>query len=178
MKLFIIKSVVVAGLAGSLALPTLLPAAPPSDAESRTDVVFFERERFADVRTNSFHTDEDRDHILNHLKTYLQQQAQAYVPEGAKLSVTIKQVDLAGDFEPWHGVRAQDIRIVKDIYPPRIDLVFKLTDANGEIVKQGTRQLRDMNFMHSTLGHLSDFLRYEKALFDAWLRTEFSRTKN
>ena len=34
--------------------------------------------------------------------------------------------------------RYYDVRIVRDIYPPRIDLHFQLIDANGDIVKKAS----------------------------------------
>lgn len=143
----------------------------------RTEVVFFEREKFTDVRDQNLESEKSRDAILDHLKTYLQERAQAYVPEGAKLAVTIKDVDMAGDFEPWRLPAGHDVRIVREIYVPRIKLAFQLTDANGEVAKQGTRDLRNLDFMRSALGNFNEPYRYEKALIDDWLRAEFPRNK-
>jgi hypothetical protein len=172
MKTISTKLLFIVGFGSALISPGLQAA--PSD--SRTEVVFFEREKFTDARDSFSGTDKGRDGILEVLKNYLQERAQVYVPEGSKLSVTIKDVDLAGDFEPWRSA-AHDVRIVKDIYPPRISLAFRLTDANGEVVKQGTRDLRDLNFMQTSIGTFNEPYRHEKALIDGWLRTEFERNK-
>ena len=100
------------------------------------------------------------------------------MPEGHTLSVTFTDIDMAGDFEPWRGVRFDDVRIVKDIYPPRIVLSFRLTDADGNVVKQGKRDLRDIAFMMKiTMGFRDDSVRHEKALLDDWLRSEFPRVR-
>ena len=48
--------------------------------------------------------------------------ANEVLPAGQTLTVTFTDIDLAGDFEPWRGGQAMDIRIVKDVYPPRMDL--------------------------------------------------------
>ncbi|MGC4071324.1 MAG: DUF3016 domain-containing protein [Nibricoccus sp.] len=92
--------------------------------------------------------------------------------------ISISDIDLAGDFEPWRGPQFTDVRVVKDLYPPRVNLSFKLTDASGTVVKEGERQLRNLSFqMTATPAFSSDSLRYEKALLDNWLRDEFPKSK-
>ena len=81
-------------------------------------------------------------------------------------------VDMAGSFEPWRA-RLGDTRIVRDIYPPRIDLRFTLTDGSGFVIRSGERKLRDLTFLTTTLFYRNDSLRYEKALLDKWLEREF-----
>ena len=89
------------------------------------------------------------------------------------LRVTVTDVDMAGDFEPWRGPRFDDVRIVKDIYPPRIELRFRLLDANGSVLREGERTLRDSAFLMRDGAHETDSLRFEKRLLDQWLRKEF-----
>ncbi len=97
---------------------------------------------------------------------------------GQKLTVTFTDIDLAGDFEPWRGSEGMDIRIVKDIYPPKMDLEFKLTGADGAVLKEGKRQLRDLAFMAKLSINRNDMLRFEKALLDDWLKEDFPRAKS
>lgn len=160
--------------AGALSVSAGLQAAPTEKAAPRTEVTFFEPQRFTDVGERFNDTDRNRDYILGELRTHLQERAQLYVPAGQKLSVTITDVDLAGEFEPWRGPAAADVRIVKEIYAPRIKLSFRLTDANGEVIKQGNRELTNLNFLMTappTL--LSDPYRHDKALLEDWVRSEF-----
>jgi len=63
--------------------------------------------------------------------------------------------------------------VIKNIYPPRIDLTFTQTDANGAVVKEGERQLRDPAFMQRGILNSTDPLRFEKRMLDDWLRKEF-----
>ncbi len=81
----------------------------------------------------------------------------------------------AGGFEPWRGPQAADVRIVRDIYPPRIDLRFKLLGADGKLLREGSRQLRDASFMMRPDLYPNDPLRYEKTLLDDWVRAELGR---
>jgi hypothetical protein len=70
----------------------------------------------------------------------------------------------------------QDVRIIKAIYPPRIDLEFSLKNADGTVVVSGPRRLTDLFFMNTfppPSVFRDDRLRYEKTLLDSWLATEF-----
>lgn len=167
-----------------LFLVLLLGAAPVfavnrnTPANQRIEVVFFEPQKFTDVRDRLMSSDPERTGYLDIIRDYLVQQARFFVPEGQKLFVTITDIDMAGDFEPWRGPQFDDVRIVKDIYPPRINLSFRLVDAEGNVLKQGQRELKDLAFqMRITTAFHDDPLRYEKALLDDWLRAELPRVK-
>lgn len=165
----------------SLALLGLAPAMALAAAETRTiaraEVLFFEPQKFTDVK-DSYMGDSDRTTYLDQIRDHLLEQAKYYVPEGHTLSVTFTDIDMAGDFEPWRGPRWDDVRIVKDIYPPRMNLTFRLTDAAGNVVKEGKRELRDLAFMMKiTMAFRDDPVRHEKALLDDWLRSDFPRVR-
>lgn len=142
------------------------------------EVVFFEPEKFTDVRDGYMGSDKGRDATLVMLKEHLTARTVRSLLAGQKLALTITDVDLAGDFEPWRGSQWGDVRIVKDIYPPRVTLVFRLTDAEGTVVKEGKRDLRDLAFMMKlAVGLRDDPLRHEKTLLDDWIGSEFRAPK-
>lgn len=166
---------VLSGLA-THAAPTS-PTAPAPRTIARAEVMFFEPTKFTDVR-DSYMGDYTRTTYLDQIRDHLLEQAKYYVPEGHLLSVTFTDIDMAGDFEPWRGPRFDDIRVVKDIYPPRINLTFRVTDKEGNVVKEGKRELRDLAFlMKITTTFRDDSVRHEKALIDDWLRSEFPRIR-
>lgn len=147
------------------------PAETPVPA--RAEVVFLEPKGFTDVR-DEYLGDASRTTYLEQLREHLLERARRQLPEGQFLSITITDIDMAGDFEPWLGPRWMDVRIVKDLYPPRIDRSFRLTDAAGRVVAEGRRQLRDLAFlMKLSMTFRDDPLRHEKALLDDWLQAEF-----
>ncbi len=157
-------------------LPGLMTAAPTRTI-ARAEVNFFEPSKFTDVR-DSMMGDYERTTYLDQIRDHLLEQAKYYVPEGHTLNVTFTDIDMAGEFEPWRGPRFDDVRIVKDIYPPRVALSFRLVDAEGNVVKQGKRELRDLSFlMKITMGFRDDSVRHEKALLDDWLRAEFPKVR-
>jgi hypothetical protein len=150
----------------------------PTKPFPKTEVVFFEPEKFTDVRDHSGGDSEsERNEVLSDLRTYFVKQSARLMAAGQVLKITVTDVDLAGDFEPWHAIGGSDIRVVRDIYPPRITLAFQLTDADGSILAQGDRTLTDMNFMQRLSIERDDPRRHEKALIDDWLHREFGARK-
>ena len=134
------------------------------------EVEFVKPESFSDAGRT--YVPKERDDNLEMLKRHIVKQAGSRLADDQTLVIRVTDVDLAGDF-PRRGVN--DIRIVREIYPPRIDLDFRLTGADGKVVKEGKRNLRDNAFMMSTTRYLNDDLRFEKALLDDWLDEDFGR---
>ena len=127
-------------------------------------------ERFTDM-SRSFGSPRGADAgYLDELRNHLQTAAADRLPAGYTLSVTITDVDMAGDFEPQRGAEFSDVRIVKSIYPPRIDLRYRLTGPDGVVRSEGDRRLRNTSF-DLTIRSLNreDPLRHEKALIDDFL---------
>ncbi len=110
------------------------------------------------------------DEYLEPLKAYIVQRASRMLAPGQRLDIEVTDVDRAGEYEPWRGPRFDDVRIIKDLYPPRIDVNFTLYGADGKVLREGRRKLRDPAFLSHSIGSDQDPLRYEKSLIDSWLR--------
>jgi hypothetical protein len=149
--------------------------AAESKPASRVTVVFSHPEKFTDLRDNASDSDNERGRAryLPPIEEYLEQQGESRLAPGQKLTITFTDIDLAGDFEPWRGPQFNDVRIIKEIYIPRLTFSFKLTDANGQVIKEGERKLQDMSFQMRIDGFRDDPLRYEKGMLGDWLRDEF-----
>lgn len=160
------------------ATQAVVAAGPREDAvigESRINVQFVEPENFTDIRDSWTDTsDSQREWVLAEFRKFLQSRGEQMLREDLHLTVWVKDIDLAGDFEPWHFRTYQDIRVVKDIYPVRIRLEFQLTDSTGTVLAQGERRLNDMGRVGIFIPD-SDLLRYEKEVLRDWLAREFRR---
>lgn len=110
------------------------------------------------------------DAYLEPLRIYIAQRASRVLAPGQRLEIEVTDVDRAGEYEPWRGPDFNDVRIIKDIYPPRIDLNFTLYGADGKVLREGSRKLRDMAFLGRSSPVNQDSLRFEKSLIDLWLR--------
>ena len=92
------------------------------------------------------------------------------LPVGDTAEVRITDVRRAGSLEPTRG---GDVRVVTDMYPPRIALTFEIRSADEKLMQSGVRTLQDSSFQLRGRAHDGDPLRYEKALIDDWVSKEF-----
>src|SRR5688500_3941446 len=143
-----------------------------SDAASPVQVSYIQPEKFTDVRDRYVATSGARDVYLNELRRHIERRAARYLRQGENLAVSITEVDMAGSFEAGRR-HIGDKRILRDVYPPRIDLAFEWTDSGGALRKHGERKLRNLSFLTGTSLYRGDPLRYENVLVDAWLEREF-----
>lgn len=148
-------------------LPRSLPA------EGAVSVSWTDPAQFTEIRNSRNRWESRRGDWVRKLAEHLRDTAAERLPAGERLDVVITDIRRAGDYEPWRGVSAQDIRIMRDLYPPRITLSFKRYAADGRVIDQGERKLVDAMYLSSSgsFGD-SDPLRYEKRLLDSWLRRD------
>lgn len=135
-------------------------------------VIFDHPDTFSDVRDAFIPTQKGEQGLLDAISRYVQQRGAQYLPPGCHLTVTFTNIDLAGDFEPWHGSGFDDVRFMRNIYPPRFDLRYQITDPAGKVVKSGERHLLDLDYLDKININTNDSLRYDKALLDDWLRED------
>ena len=161
-------------LAATLVLATSLAGAREDTLPQRVQVAFAPDEQLSEVKNNpSWRGWTKPAEWQKTLSEYLRKRADHVLPPGQELQVMIDNIKLAGDYEPWRGPNWQDIRIMKDLYPPRIDLHYRLVAADGTIIREGAGKLRDMSYLQRTVPFNTDPLRYDKRLLDDWLRREF-----
>ena len=110
---------------------------------------------------------------LGPLARYLQRRAGSRLAAGQQLAITITDIRRAGACEPWRGPQMDDVRVIKNLYPPRIDLRYTLSAADGSVVRSGEARLRDNAFLSRGTMSRDDPLRYEKRMLDDWLRRTF-----
>lgn len=174
-----IAAVVAIALSGACGTPGLIAATagqpPVSEAaasQPRVSVHYVDPDKFSEARQFSQQDSYNDVNYLKLLKSHLIKRATRMLPPGDRLEVTITDIKLAGAYEPWRGPNFRYVRFMKDVYPPRIDLTFKLVDSNGKVLREGSRKLLDLGYLQSGLAMPTDTdpLRYDKALIDRWLR--------
>ena len=149
-----------------------LNAAAVTPAESSVSVTYVNSEQFTENRLYGRQDRFNRVDYLAQLKAYLIKQGQAVLKPGQSLHVDVTDIRLAGAYEPWRGPQWSYVRIMRDIYPPRIDLYFKLVDQDGNVLRDGKRVLRNIDYLHSGASLPATEgapLYYDKALLRRWL---------
>lgn len=167
MKIHLVHSLLLAGLLLTGCTSSTLPNGVTA---GDITVEFRNPEDFRDVR-DSLGGSTDQNALVA-LRTWLQENAPARLAAGQKLHVTFTDIDLAGDFLP--GANVDRVRIIRGVYIPRMELSFALTDASGQVVKEGTRTLTNLDFQNTgrRIGSDQPFF-YDKQLLEDWLRREF-----
>ncbi|MFT5755701.1 MAG: hypothetical protein ACI9LM_000413 [Alteromonadaceae bacterium] len=93
------------------------------------------------------------------------------LPQGLLLKIDVIDVDLAGDMG-FHSDR--QVRVVKDIYFPRLKFSYELFNVDKSLVTSGDINLKDMSFMLSNnLRYRNKALGYEKRMLDNWFNDTF-----
>ena len=106
------------------------------------------------------------------MENFLIETGRRYLPENMKVNIRVTDVDLAGDFELFRGPQADQVRITKGLYPPRIMLEFEIIDGATAVVRSGKRDLTDINYQLRSVYPREDYRRYEKDILRDWLRAE------
>lgn len=147
------------------------------EADGPVSVKWNDPSGFTELRNSTNRFEAERGNWVQQLAEYTRKTASKSLQPGQLLDVTFVDIKRAGDFEPWQGPRASDIRIMRDIYPPRITLAYTLKGANGTVIDQGEAALRDSGYLHGSVGlhSSSDPLRYEKKLIDDWVRRDLAK---
>jgi hypothetical protein len=166
------KTYSVIAILSLLGAGTIFAADADKSKTAKATVTFDHPEKFADVKDAYMPTDKGRDAILDQIRQFVETKAASYLGAGQSLEVKFTEIDLAGDFEPQRGPQFMDVRIMKEIYPPRFDLEFKITGADGKVLSKGKRQLRDPFYLQRLVPFHDDPLCYEKDILDDWLRTD------
>ncbi|WP_105166778.1 DUF3016 domain-containing protein [Pseudoalteromonas sp. T1lg23B] len=127
-------------------------------------VTFKDFKDYRDVRPSNEARGSYHKRVAHQLEKHMAKLAQQ-LPEGYKLSITFDDIDLAGDVR----FNIDDIRVVKPIYFPRLDISYSLTDDKGlQLINESDVNLKDMGFMdRAKIGH-EETLYYEKRLLKEW----------
>ena len=152
--------------------PRETPSAGALPADGPVAVRWENPAAFTEVRQRPAGAQRDDFSWIPALARHLRDSAAGRIADGEQLDITVTDIDLAGDYEPWRNLN-QDVRIVRDIYPPRMRLYFTLRDSQGNVVSEGERRLSDLGFLQGSGLLDTDPLRYEKRMIDSWTRREF-----
>ncbi|MCS4281172.1 DUF3016 domain-containing protein [Stenotrophomonas rhizophila] len=150
------------------------PQAPRAlETDGPVQVAWTDPAQFTEIRQSSNRFEAERGDWVQQLAKYVRTTASKELQPGQTLEVTFTDIKRAGDYEPWHGPRADDIRVMRDIYPPRVTLTYTLKNAQGQVLGEGERKLQDTGYLHN-IGRQSDTdpLRYEKRLLEDWIRRD------
>ncbi|MCC7252085.1 DUF3016 domain-containing protein [Hyphomicrobium sp.] len=144
---------------------------PSVGAAAAVNVTFVAPERYRDFRSSG-----SRNATLNQFRRIFTQLGTRYLKPGQSLSIDVLDIDLAGEYEPWSG-RLNDVRIMRDITPPRIRMRYVLRE-NGRVLARAEETVSDMNYlMNPSARRSGEQLAYEKDMLRDWFRSRFGSAR-
>ncbi|WP_454685494.1 DUF3016 domain-containing protein [Ancylobacter moscoviensis] len=156
-------------LAAGLAALTLMSAA----AEASVQVTFVNPQNYND---RDFRSSGTRDGIIAEFQRYFDRLGTRYLKDGQSVRIEVLDARLAGEYEPWRP-RFNDVRILRDITPPRFKLRYTLTQGKRVLVK-GEETVSDINYLwNPSAQNSSERFAYEKDMLRDWFRKRFVELK-
>ncbi|MFZ6778979.1 DUF3016 domain-containing protein [Undibacterium sp. Ji83W] len=131
-------------------------------------VTWQEPEKYTDIRPGNESKSGFQARMIKELDQVFADMAKK-LPDACQWDVTVTDVDLAGDVRPFFRNTVDDIRVIKDLYWPRMTFSFDLKDEKGKSIASGTENIKDMNFlMRSGLATGNSSFRYEEQMLRDW----------
>lgn len=141
----------------------------PTVLASTTEVSFTLPDQFSDARLNRDYGRGADDFVLKDLKAHIEKLGKRYLQPGQTLKMDIRDIDLAGQFEPWR-VNFQDVRFMREVTWPRIKLHYSLEQDGKTLVSRDVTVIDQSYLQHGNYYFSNDRLRYEKTMLDDWFR--------
>ncbi|MGI2852970.1 DUF3016 domain-containing protein [Shewanella algae] len=158
-------------LAAALATSTAMAADKadenPVTESGKVKIEWQSPKDFRDIKSASELQSRYEQRLFDTLTQSLDKDVSSSLKENQKLELTVTDVDLAGDVRPTFGATVNDIRVVKNVYPPKISFSYRLLEGE-QVVMAGDEKLTDMQFLDHVDRINSDSFRYEQRMLKDW----------
>jgi len=149
----------------------------PSFAQAELEVTWENPKKYTDIRTSNMSRAKYREQVFEDLEAHITELVED-LPEEQKLVIKVSNLDLAGEVFPSSfiglGLNGNEIRVIEDMYIPRIEFSYQLLDGTGKVLQENDVKLKDMGFLDRPNRMFSnERLRYEKNMLSEWFGDEF-----
>ncbi|MFZ6686810.1 DUF3016 domain-containing protein [Undibacterium sp. SXout11W] len=140
-------------------------------------VTWQDPDKYADIRPGNESRDNFRAQVFKELGQVFTDLAKK-LPDDVQWSVTVTDLDLAGDVRPMMRAGGNEIRIIKDIYWPRMSFNYTMTNATGQTIAESSENISDMGFMMSRpLNVGNGSFPYESRMIEDWFQKQLKSNK-
>jgi DUF3016 family protein len=159
----------------ALASLALLALAGRPAAAGPVSVTFDHPEKYTDAALYGGYGPKAEQPALDGIAQCLERLGASYLPPHRSVEIRVLNLNLAGEFEPWHRPDAYHVRFMRDVYPPSMTVDYRLMQ-DGRVVAQGHTTISDVNYLSNpAVPYRSEQpLRYETAMLSGWFRKTFS----
>lgn len=163
-----------------LAIP-VLASEKTMNTETEYNVVvqvdFANSSKYRDINLDSMGSRKGRQIVLNKIRDVFRSEAQKFMPSGYALEVQVLDIDLAGEYEPERFPN-DNVRIDKEIYPPRIRFDYRIYDDSGSLIGEGSERLSDLGYLQNSVRPLrsnSEIAYDVSTLIRDWMKGKLNR---
>ena len=145
------------------------------------NVEFQEVDKYTDFSVSGLSEEKTLGIFESELEGELKRFSERYIVGDYTLLIVFKDIDMAGDIQPWRNRHSADIRYIERVYPPRMELAYTLTDADGKVVAEGEETIADIAFDFNILAPIrsqSMSFFYEINMLEDWIRKTFRSLKS
>ncbi|MEJ2513639.1 MAG: DUF3016 domain-containing protein [Gammaproteobacteria bacterium] len=126
---------------------------------------------FTDFDLGRHSADETARVFDDKFRQYVLPLAEELFPGGQHLALEIRDIDMAGEIQPWRNVDRQPVRYVEFAYPPKMEIRYQLKDAAGGVLAEGEKTLTDPSFdARPVTSHRQEPFRIEIRMLESWLK--------
>lgn len=135
-------------------------------------VTWQEPDKYTDIRPGNELGDSFKERLFKEFDTMFSTMAKK-LPDGYQLEITVTDLDLAGDVNGMFNRLGRDIRVVKELYWPRMSLSYVLKNEKNEVLSSAKEDIKDMGFMSSPIVHSSGSgFDYEEKMLNDWFKAK------
>ncbi|QYJ74905.1 DUF3016 domain-containing protein [Shewanella sp. FJAT-52076] len=140
--------ILIAGLfVASSAMADDAATVDPQTQDGAVKISWQEPKKFRDIKSSGELQSRFENRLFETLTKELSKEAAKSLKPNQSLELVVTDVDMAGDMRPTFGATTNDLRVVKEIYPPRISFSYQVLDGE-QVVIAGDEKLTNLNFMN------------------------------
>lgn len=132
-------------------------------------LTWHEPDQYTDIREGFESREAFREKLFSDFEAIFAELAKG-LPEGTLLEVMVTDLDLAGEISLMHRFAWRDIRVLKDIYFPRMSFRYTLKDRDQRLLLSGSEDLKDLGFLFSWGRFAMTRFSFEERMLRNWFR--------
>lgn len=137
-------------------------------AIAKVEVIWTNPDKYSDVKDSFNGPRSTQEDAFYNIEKVLKRLAKK-LPDGYLLKLDVTDLDLAGE------THSSNIRVVRDMFPPRIKFSYELLDAGDNVLLAKQENIRDTSFLQSvSLRHKNEAFGFEKQLIEDWFKDSFT----
>ncbi len=145
----------------------------PVTQDGMVNIIWKNVDKYRDIKAVNDVQSRYEKHIFDTLTKNLNKSVGKVLKPNQTLQMQVTDVDLAGDVRPTFGAASNDMRVVTELYPPRLTFSYQVLEDN-KVIMAGDEKLQDMGFLQTSGLRNSQPFNYESHMLEQWFKQKVS----